>query len=113
MNPHIFPGNWTGPKKIYEIDATNHKVDLNGVMPLMKTAYVRLVRTTRTNVDAKQFIYKTLVADCILHSGSIDGLNSQQRTLKRTQMKTAIVQGVVQGIHDEAFAHAFHSKNAP
>jgi hypothetical protein len=84
-SPYLFPGVWSNSLTIYGIDATNRNVCVNVAIPLLMSANIKLVSTTRTNVNDNLFNRIYSLSECILHSGSIDGLNSQQRSLKRTQ----------------------------
>jgi hypothetical protein len=106
-SPYLFRGDWSDSRKIYEIDATNRTVCLNQCYPLLRSANIQLVSTTRTNVDNNLFNRIFSISECILHSGSIDGLNLTQRSKKRGQMKAA----VVKCMKDEAFACAFADKS--
>ena len=93
----LFPGTWSCHRLIYGIDARENKVDLNIPLPLTSAAKIQLVETRRKNVNADHFRRIIPITSCILHSGSIDGMDTSQRTLNRIKNSQDRATDVVTG----------------
>ena len=102
---HDLFGTWSCHQQIYGIDARENKVDLNTPMPLTSRAKIQLVKSRRKNVNADHFRRIIPLTSCILHSSSIDGMDTSQRTLNRIKNSRDRAADVVTGAIRYAVQH--------
>jgi hypothetical protein len=93
----LYPGTWSCCRQIFGIDAREKIVDLNIPLPLTSAANIQLVKSSRKNVNADHFHRIISITSCILHSGSIDGMDTTQRTINRMKNSQGRAADVVTG----------------